>query len=255
MKGKTYMSNRGPNQKLHASGALLITAVLALVPLSQSRAEDAAAQTAAPGESTTAQSQQPGYFDRITTTDGKAYDKVNVKKVDPDGLLVDFSPKDGGFGTAKIKFRNLPPDLQQRYAYDPARATEFENSQARGQNNWTAQNAAWMQRREGAQAEQTAREDKMREQAAANEHLRLESDLRRAEADQQRAAQPDYYPGWYGGGGWGYGGGYGVGWGGGYGNSWGSQNPTLRERGAQHPVGIAPSPVPKTMGPMRPLGR
>ena len=245
MKGKTCMSNRGQNQKLHASGALLITALLAMFPLTRTRADDAA-QTALPDrESLT--SQQPGYFERITTVDGKIYDKVNVKKIDPDGLLVDFMPKDGGFGTAKIKFRNLPPALQQRYAYDPARATEFETSQARNQNNWTAQNAAWLERKEAAQAAQAARDEKQREQAEASANLRLEADLRRAEADQQRAAQPDYYPGWYGGG-WGA-------WGGGWGSGWDSANPTRRERGAQHPVGVAPSPVPKTMGPMRPLGR
>src|SRR2546423_5460691 len=38
---------------------------------------------------------QPGLPDRITTIDGKTYEKATLERVDPDGLLVVFTPVEG----------------------------------------------------------------------------------------------------------------------------------------------------------------
>src|SRR5262245_12099097 len=51
--------------------------------------------------------------DRITTLDGKTYNKVILDKVEPDGLLVQFAPVEGGSGTAKLKLRNLPAEFRE----------------------------------------------------------------------------------------------------------------------------------------------
>src|SRR5207248_1771000 len=40
----------------------------------------------------------PGLPDRITTLDGKTYEKAILERVDPDGLLVAFAPVGGGSG-------------------------------------------------------------------------------------------------------------------------------------------------------------
>ena len=115
--------------------------------------------------------------DGITTLDGKTYEKVVLDRVDPDGLLVRFAPANGGSGAAKLKFRNLPTELRERYGYDAARAADYEGTQARGEAVWRSENAAWAEQRQAAQAEQAAWERQMREEA----------ELRRAEAEQARA--------------------------------------------------------------------
>src|SRR5262245_28567037 len=83
--------------------------------------------------------------DRIITLDGKTYEKVILDKVEADGLLVLFSPVEGGSGTAKLKFRNLPVELQERYGYDADRAANYEAAQARGEAAWRAEHAVRME--------------------------------------------------------------------------------------------------------------
>ena len=186
----------------------------------------------------------PGVPDRITTLDGKTYEKVILEKVDPDGLLVLFAPTEGGSGTAKLKFRNLPAELRERYAYDPVRAADYEAARAQGAAMWHAESAAWTEQRRAAQAEQAAWERQMREaelrRAAEAEQARVEA----AGYVQQEPAY--YYPGWWSG-------------------DWNSSSRHHRGRGQSHPnhqrfpqkpaVGITSSPISRHIGPMRPLGR
>ena len=135
--------------------------------------------------------------DRITTLDGKTYEKVILDKVEPDGFMVLFSPVEGGSGTAKLKFRNLPVELRERYGYDADRAADYEAAQARGEAVWRAEHAVWMEKREAAQAEQAALERQMRAEA---ELRRAEAEQARAEAEAARDAQDQpggyYYPLW-----------------------------------------------------------
>jgi hypothetical protein len=141
--------------------------------------------------------------DRITTLDGKTYEKVILDKVEADGLLVLFSPVEGGSGTAKLKFRNLPVELQERYGYDADKAADYEVAQARGEAAWRAEHAVRMEQMEAVRAEQAARERQMRAEREAAEQAR-------AEAARYAQDQPvGYYPGWLSGG-YGYGG-YGSG--------------------------------------------
>jgi hypothetical protein len=65
----------------------------------------------------------------ITTRDGKTYSGVEMVRVDPDGILVNFQPTEGGYGFAKLKFRRLSDDLQKQYGYDEKKAADFENEQ------------------------------------------------------------------------------------------------------------------------------
>jgi beta-glucanase (GH16 family) len=52
-----------------------------------------------------------------TTTDGKTYQQVTVVKTDDDAVTI--LDQDGG---ALVPLSTLPPDLQQRFHYDPAKA-------------------------------------------------------------------------------------------------------------------------------------
>jgi hypothetical protein len=177
---------------------------------------------------------------QITTLDGKTYEKVILDRVEPDGLLVLFSPAEGGSGTAKLKFRNLPVELRERYGYDADRVADYEAARARGEDLWRAEHAVWTEKREAAQAEH----------AALERQMRAEAELRRAEAEQARAEaarySPDqpvaYYPWWSSG--W-YDSGYCKG-----GRQFGNHVP--------HPKPVSrmtTSPSSPVFAPMRPSGR
>ena len=66
----------------------------------------------------------------ITTTDGVTYKSVVISKIQPNGLVVEFSQQGGGIGMATLKFEILSPDLQQKYGYDPQRAVVYQTQQA-----------------------------------------------------------------------------------------------------------------------------
>jgi len=65
----------------------------------------------------------------IITRNGMTYKNVRVQNVAPDGLVVTYTPASGGIGVSKIKFKDLPDDLQQRYGYNPTNAAAFEKAQ------------------------------------------------------------------------------------------------------------------------------
>ena len=180
--------------------------------------------------------------DRITTLDGKTYEKVILDKVEPDGFVVLFSPVGGGSGTAKLKFRNLPVELRERYGYDADRAADYEAAQARGEAVWRAEHAVRMEQREAAQAEQAALERQMRAEA---ELRRAEAEQARAEAEAARHAQDQpggYYPWWSSGC-----------------YDYGSRKGGRRFRNhAPHPKpvsGMSSSPSSPVFAPMRPSGK
>ncbi len=79
---------------------------------------------------TAARGDTSSFPSQITTRDGKTYNSVEKLRVDPDGILVDYQPIPGGYGVAKLKFRDLPDDLQKKYDYDEKKASEYETQQA-----------------------------------------------------------------------------------------------------------------------------
>ena len=181
-----------------------------------------------------------GLPNRITTLDGKTYEQVVLEKVDPDGLFVLFTPAGGGSGAAKLKFRNLPPELRELYGYDPDRASDFEAAQARGAAVWLAENALWAEQRRAAQAEQAAWERQMI--AEAESRRAAEEELARAAALGNAQQEPAYY--------------YPVWWGSDHDKSF-PRHPRARHHVSRRTpnVGIKSSPISPTIGPMRPLGR
>jgi hypothetical protein len=79
---------------------------------------------------------------QITTTDGTLYRDTVKLRVDPDGILVSYQPAPYGIGFAKLKFRNLPEELQKQYGYDAKGAAEFEKQQAQAAEQWRSQMVA-----------------------------------------------------------------------------------------------------------------
>ncbi|HEV2392713.1 MAG TPA: tetratricopeptide repeat protein [Verrucomicrobiae bacterium] len=62
------------------------------------------------------------FLPRVRTRDGRTYTCARVQKIEPDGITVSYVPQKGAVGVAKLKFKNLPADVQERYGYDPTAA-------------------------------------------------------------------------------------------------------------------------------------
>ncbi|HVM47514.1 MAG TPA: hypothetical protein VMU04_05770 [Candidatus Acidoferrum sp.] len=79
---------------------------------------------------------------RIRTSDGKVYLDTVKLNVYPDGILVSFRPAPGGVGLARLKFKDLPEQLQKQYGYDPKAAADFEKQEAQAAAEWREKAAA-----------------------------------------------------------------------------------------------------------------
>jgi hypothetical protein len=62
--------------------------------------------------------------DDFKTTDGKEYKEATVTRVDPDGIMVKTKSV-----MVKLYFTELPKEVQQRFNYDPQRATAYSAEQ------------------------------------------------------------------------------------------------------------------------------
>jgi hypothetical protein len=81
------------------------------------------------------------------TIKGKEYKDATVSRVEPDGIVVRTK-----VGISKIYFAELPREIQERFHYDPAKATQFNAAVQNGiaQSNAKAQQEAKAQERAAA---------------------------------------------------------------------------------------------------------
>jgi hypothetical protein len=81
---------------------------------------------------------------QITTLEGKTYHGVAEQAVAvyPDGIVIDYRPEaggqlvPGGIANAKLRFRNLPDEVQKLYPHDPKAAADYETQQAQATGQW-----------------------------------------------------------------------------------------------------------------------
>jgi uncharacterized phage infection (PIP) family protein YhgE len=59
------------------------------------------------------------------TVNGKEYKNAKVTRVEPDGIVLKVNS-----GISKVYFTELPKEVQQRFNYDPQRATAYISAQA-----------------------------------------------------------------------------------------------------------------------------
>jgi hypothetical protein len=64
----------------------------------------------------------------LTTTEGRVYKNVTVRKVEPDGLSISHES-----GLAKIPFTKLPKEVQKKHGYDPAKGKAYAEEQGKKQ--------------------------------------------------------------------------------------------------------------------------
>jgi hypothetical protein len=71
--------------------------------------------------------------DDFKTIDGKEYKDATVSRVEPDGIVLRTK-----FGISKVYFVELPKEVQERFHYDPAKATQSRAAEAAKQQQPSA---------------------------------------------------------------------------------------------------------------------
>jgi hypothetical protein len=51
----------------------------------------------------------------LVTTTGTIYKNVEVERVEPDGIVISYTPVNGGWAMAKVYFRDLPAKIRRQY--------------------------------------------------------------------------------------------------------------------------------------------
>ena len=113
-----------------------------------------------------------GFSEDFKTLNGKEYKDATVSRVEPDGIVLKMK-----WGITKVYFAELPPDVQNRFGYDPQKAAAHGAEQA---SNY----AAYQKQQEDAQRE--------REDAAAKNNAILaeqQAAINRIQALQNRYAE------------------------------------------------------------------
>jgi hypothetical protein len=90
--------------------------------------------------------------DDFRTINGKEYKVVKVSRVEPDGIVLITKT-----GISKVYFTELPKDVQERFHYDPAKATQFNAAEQAAAAHSNAADAQQQQ-----QQQQLARAQKYR---------------------------------------------------------------------------------------------
>ena len=62
----------------------------------------------------------------IRTIDGEVYSPAIVEYVSPSGIDIGYLDINGNYRMKGIPFTKLPPELQEKYGYDPEQARVFE---------------------------------------------------------------------------------------------------------------------------------
>ena len=73
------------------------------------------AQTAPAGPFPSSSTGQARPSNELVTTTGATYKNVEVQKVTSDGIVISYTPAQGGWAMTRINFEDLPPDIRQKY--------------------------------------------------------------------------------------------------------------------------------------------
>ena len=119
------------------------------------------------------------FSDDFKTVTGKEYKNATVSRVEPDGIVLTNNT-----GISKVYFTELPKDVQERFGYNPQRATAYSAQQGAGLDQVRKQQAEALQRE--AEATQKANQYRAQQQSRQNDALALQGryeELQRQEDD------------------------------------------------------------------------
>ena len=87
------------------------------------------------------------FSDDFKTVNGKEYKDATVTRVEPDGIVVATKS-----GTSKLYFPELPKEVQERFAYDPEKATAYGVEQSANYVTYQKQQEQVAQRQQAESA-------------------------------------------------------------------------------------------------------
>ena len=137
------------------------------------------------------------FSEDFKTVNGKEFKNATITRVEPDGIVVKTKS-----GMSKVYFAELPKEIQERFHYDPQKATAYSAEQAANYTAYQQQQAEAQRQREDAAAKNNAilveqQAAKNRIQALQNRYAALQQEentllLRIGEAKQP---EPEHWPG------------------------------------------------------------
>jgi hypothetical protein len=121
----------------------------------------------------------------LSTADGTTYNNITSKRVDPDGIYIEYTPAGGGMGMSKVKFSRLSDDQRKQFGYDEAKAKEYSAQYAKGMEQWRADNVKMEQESRARIAADQAQA--IQAETLENQHILALAQLKQAEAELARA--------------------------------------------------------------------
>ena len=135
--------------------------------------------------------------DDFKTLAGKEYKNTTVSRVEPDGIVLT-----GKAGISKVYFTELPKDVQERFGYDPQKATDYSAQQSAGfeqvrkqQEETLRQKAEASQKADQYRAEQASRQNEIRTLQSRYEELQRQEDNLLLQIGEAKKPGPAYWGG------------------------------------------------------------
>jgi len=137
------------------------------------------------------------FSEDFKTVNGKEYKDATITRVEPDGIVIKTKS-----GITKVYFAELPKELQERFHYDPQKATAYSGEQAANYAEYQKHQAEAQRQREDAAAKNNA--ILVQQEAAQNRTQALQAhynELQRQEDDlllqigEAKQPGPAYYGG------------------------------------------------------------
>jgi hypothetical protein len=91
------------------------------------------------------------FAEDFKTVNGKEYKDATISRVEPDGIVVKTKS-----GITKVYFAELPKEVQERFHYDPEKATAYTAEQAANYTAYQKQQEEIRRQREDADAKNNA---------------------------------------------------------------------------------------------------
>lgn len=137
------------------------------------------------------------FSDDFKTVTGKEYKNVTVSRVEPDGIVLT-----GKAGISKVYFTELPKDVQERFGYDPQKATDYSAQQSAGleqvrkqQEETLRQKAEASQKENQTRAQQASRQNEIRTLQSRYEALQRQEDNLLLQIGEAKKPGPAYWGG------------------------------------------------------------
>jgi hypothetical protein len=135
--------------------------------------------------------------DDFKTIAGKEYKDATVSRVEPDGIVLTSKQ-----GISKLYFTELPKDVQERFGYDPQKATEYSAQQGaaleqsrKQQEETLKQKAEASQKADQYRVDQANRQNEVRALQARYEELQRQEDNLLLQIGDAKKPGPAYWGG------------------------------------------------------------